>query len=51
MSQSAMSMPLIVCVLEPPRLQGQALRVRGTLRWFGGPMIEVSVPEQIERVR
>lgn len=37
--------------IEPPRLQGQALRVRGTLRWFGGPMIEVSVPEQIERVR
>ncbi len=37
--------------IEPPRLQGAALRVRGTLRWVGGPMIEVSVPEQLERVR
>lgn len=37
--------------IEPPRLQGTVLRVRGTLRWFGGPVIEVSVPEQLERLR
>lgn len=37
--------------VDPPRLMGATLRVRGVLRYFGGPAMEVSVPEQIERVR
>ena len=37
--------------LDPPRLAGATLRARGVLRFAGGPVLEVSVPEQIERVR
>ncbi len=34
--------------LDPQTLTGRRLRVRGFIRWWNGPLIEVSHPEQIE---
>jgi hypothetical protein len=34
--------------LDPKALRGERLRVRGTLSWTNGPMIEASHPEEIE---
>lgn len=34
----------------PESLSGQRLRVRGFIRWWNGPIIEVTHPEQIELV-
>jgi micrococcal nuclease len=36
--------------LAPGSLEGQRVRVRGYLRWWDGPILEVSHPEQIERI-
>ena len=34
--------------IDPVRYQGQRIRVRGWLKSYNGPMIEVTHPEQIE---
>jgi len=34
--------------IDLKHLAGKRLRVRGTLAWLNGPMIEASHPEQIE---
>ncbi len=34
--------------IEPKRLEGRRIRVRGTLEMRGGPVIEATRPEQIE---
>jgi micrococcal nuclease len=34
--------------LDPATLEGRRIRVRGWVRWFNGPMIESTHPEQIE---
>jgi micrococcal nuclease len=34
--------------IDPQSLVGKELRVRGFIRWWGGPLIEVTHPEQIE---
>jgi micrococcal nuclease len=34
--------------LDAQSLDGRRLRVRGWIRWWNGPLIEVSHPEQIE---
>lgn len=36
--------------LKPEALKGQTIRVRGWLKEYNGPLIDVSHPEQIERV-
>lgn len=36
--------------LAPRSLTGKRLRVRGFTRWWNGPIIEVTHPEQIERI-
>ncbi len=36
--------------VEPNKLQGQRIRVRGWIQQHGGPIIEAEVPEQIEFV-
>lgn len=36
--------------LAPESLEGRRLRVRGFIRWWNGPVIEVSHPEQIELI-
>ncbi|HKO07686.1 MAG TPA: thermonuclease family protein [Alphaproteobacteria bacterium] len=36
--------------IEPASLAGRRVRVRGFIRWWNGPIIEVSHPEQIELV-
>jgi len=33
---------------DPASLQGQTIRVRGWVRWYGNPVIEITHPEQIE---
>ncbi len=33
---------------DPATLQGQMIRVRGWVRWYGSPVIEITHPEQIE---
>lgn len=35
---------------DPASMEGTRVRVRGWVEWFNGPMIEVTHPEQIERL-
>ena len=34
--------------VDIPSFQGRTVRVRGWLRWYNGPQMEVTHPEQIE---
>jgi len=34
--------------VDPASFAGRSVRIRGWLRWYDGPQIEVTHPEQIE---
>lgn len=45
------ALPILAAAgIEPFPLEGGTIRVRGWVRRLNGPMIEVTVPEQIERI-